>query len=133
MLFIASRDPIRNVAIIDAFAVARAYWSSLSRLVDDGNPSIYLVQLIRAPSVMRLGLATLLYFLRPRAHETTSPSIPLSYEPSPCFPFQQIDLLGESVYARVHSTQSVHSGVRRASFLSLFSKERSTNPCTQES
>ena len=68
MLFLASRDPVRNVAIIDAFAVGLctlAITPLLSRWMLDIQ-SIYPVHLVWARSLIRLALATLLYVLRPR-------------------------------------------------------------------
>ncbi len=68
MLFLASRDPERNVAIIDAFCVGLCilavtplvslYASDLGRL-DPGY-------LIWGRSIVRLALAGVLYYLRPR-------------------------------------------------------------------
>jgi hypothetical protein len=68
MLFLASRDPERNVAIIDAFCVGLCilavtplvsfYTSDLGRL--------YPGYLIWGRSIVRLALAGVLYYLRPR-------------------------------------------------------------------
>jgi hypothetical protein len=68
MLFLASRDPERNVAIIDAVSVGLCilavtplvslYTSDLSRL--------YPTYLVWGRSFVRLALAGVLYYLRPR-------------------------------------------------------------------
>ena len=68
MLFLASRDPERNVAIIDAVSVGLCilavtplvslYMSDLGRL--------YPGYLIWGRSIVRLALAGVLYYLRPR-------------------------------------------------------------------
>lgn len=68
MLFLASRDPVRNVAIIDAFTVGLcilAITPLVSRWMLDIQ-SIYPGHLVWARSVIRLAFAALLYFLRPR-------------------------------------------------------------------
>ena len=68
MLFLASRDPERNVAIIDGLAIGLCilavtpllsfYTLNLGRL--------YPAYVIWGRSLVRLGLAVWLYFLRPR-------------------------------------------------------------------
>jgi hypothetical protein len=68
MLFLASRDPERNVAIIDGMAVGLCILA-LTPLVslytlDVGR--LYPVYLIWGRSLVRLALAGLLYYLRPR-------------------------------------------------------------------
>jgi hypothetical protein len=68
MVFFAARDPVRNVAIIDALAVGLcilAVTPLVSRLMLDIQ-TIYPGHLIWARSVLRLALAALLYYLRPR-------------------------------------------------------------------
>jgi Na+-driven multidrug efflux pump len=70
MLFHASRDPVRNVAIIDAFTVGLcilAVTPLVSRRMLDIQ-SIYPGYLVWARSVIRLALAALIYLLRP--HDT---------------------------------------------------------------
>ena len=67
MLFFASRDPVRNVAIIDAVIVGLAVLAvtpliSLARL-DIG--SLYPGYLIWGRSVARLAIAASLFYLRP--------------------------------------------------------------------
>ena len=68
MLFLASRDPARNVAIIDGLTVGLCVLAvtpliSLSML---DIRSIYPGHLVWGRSVIRLGLAALLFYLRPR-------------------------------------------------------------------
>src|SRR5262245_21768184 len=68
MVFFAARDPVRNVAIIDALAVGLcilAFTPLVSRWMLNIQ-SIYPGHLIWARSVIRLALAALLYYLRPR-------------------------------------------------------------------
>jgi hypothetical protein len=68
MLFLASRDPVRNVAIIDAFSVALcilAVTPLLSyRMLE--VQKIYPGHLVWGRSLIRLALAAVLYFLRPK-------------------------------------------------------------------
>jgi hypothetical protein len=68
MLFLASRDPVRNVAIIDAFSVGLcilAVTPLLSyRMLEIHK--IYPGHLVWGRSLIRLALAALLYFLRPK-------------------------------------------------------------------
>jgi hypothetical protein len=68
MLFLAARDPVRNVAIIDALIVGLCVLTITpllsNRMLD--VQSIYPGHLIWGRSVVRLALAALLYFLRPR-------------------------------------------------------------------
>ena len=67
LIFLASRDPARNVAIIDALIVGLCImaltplWSLYT--LDIGR--LYPGYLIRGRSVVRLVLAALLYYLRP--------------------------------------------------------------------
>jgi hypothetical protein len=68
MLFLASRDPARNVAIIDAFTVGLCVLAvtpliSLSML---DIQSIYPGHLVWGRSLIRLGLAAVFFYLRPR-------------------------------------------------------------------
>ena len=68
MVFFAARDPVRNVAIIDALTAGLcilAFTPLVSRWMLDIQ-SIYPGHLIWARSVIRLALAGLLYYLRPR-------------------------------------------------------------------
>jgi len=68
MVFFAARDPVRNVAIIDALAVGLcilAFTPLVSRWMLNIQ-GIYPGHLIWARSVIRLALAALLYYLRPR-------------------------------------------------------------------
>ncbi len=68
MLFLASRDPVRNVAIIDAFTVGLCILvvtPLVSRWMLDIQ-SIYPLHLVWARSVIRMALAALIYFLRPQ-------------------------------------------------------------------
>jgi hypothetical protein len=68
MAFFAARDPVRNVAIIDALTVGLCILACMplvSRWMLDIQ-SIYPGHLIWARSVIRLALAALLYYLRPR-------------------------------------------------------------------
>jgi hypothetical protein len=68
MVFFAARDPGRNVAIIDALAVGLCILGITPlvshRMLDIQR--IYPGHLIWGRSVIRLALAALLYFLRPR-------------------------------------------------------------------
>ena len=68
MLFLASRDPARNVAIIDAFTVGLCVLAatpliSLSML---DIQRLYPGHLVWGRSLIRLGLAAVLSYLRPR-------------------------------------------------------------------
>ena len=68
MVLFAARDPVRNVAIIDALTVGLcilAFTPLVSRWTLDIQ-RIYPGHLIWARSVIRLALAALLYYLRPR-------------------------------------------------------------------
>jgi hypothetical protein len=68
MLFLASRDPVRNVAIIDA-VIAGLCILAVTPLVSFYTldiERIYPGHLVWGRSVVRLALAALLYFLRPR-------------------------------------------------------------------
>jgi hypothetical protein len=68
MVFFAARDPVRNVAIIDALTVGLcilAFTPLVSRWMLDIQ-RIYPGHLIWARSVTRLALAALLYYLQPR-------------------------------------------------------------------
>src|SRR5579864_7577889 len=71
MLFLAYRDPVRNVAIIDAFAIGLcilAVTPLVSFYLLDIR-RIYPGHLIWGRSLIRLALASVLYFLRPRETE----------------------------------------------------------------
>jgi hypothetical protein len=68
MVFFAARDPVRNVAIIDALTVVLcilAITPLLSRWMVDIQ-TIYPGHLVWARSVIRLALAGVLFSLRPR-------------------------------------------------------------------
>lgn len=68
MVYFAARDPVRNVAIIDALTAGLcilAFTPLVSRWMLDIQ-SIYPGHLIWARSVIRLALAGLLHYLRPR-------------------------------------------------------------------
>jgi hypothetical protein len=71
MLFFAARDPVRNVAIIDALTVGLCILAvtPLVSLWMLDIRSIYPGHLIWARSVIRLALAALLYYLRPRERQ----------------------------------------------------------------
>jgi hypothetical protein len=68
MLFFAYRDPVRNVAIIDAFAIGFLILSvtPLISLYMLDIRSIYPGRLIWGRSIIRFALAVLFYYLRPR-------------------------------------------------------------------
>jgi hypothetical protein len=68
MVFFAARDPVRNVAIIDALTVGLCILAvtPLVSLRMLEIQSIYPGHLVWARSVIRLALAALLYYLRPR-------------------------------------------------------------------
>src|SRR5713226_5065206 len=68
LLFLASRDPGRNVAIIDAFIVGLCIlaFTPLWSLYTLDIRQLYPGYLIRGRSLVRLVLAALLYYLRPR-------------------------------------------------------------------
>jgi hypothetical protein len=68
MVFFAARDPVRNVAIVDALMLGLCILA-VTPLVSRSMlniQSIYPGHLIWARSVIRLALAALLYYLRPR-------------------------------------------------------------------
>ena len=68
MLFLASRDPARNVAIIDAFTAGLcvlAVTPLISFYMLDIQ-RIYPGHLVWGRSLVRLGLAAVLFYLRPR-------------------------------------------------------------------
>jgi hypothetical protein len=68
MLFLASRDPERNVAIIDAVSVGLCILAvtPLVSLYTSDLGRLYAGHLIWGRSIVRLALAGLLYYLRPR-------------------------------------------------------------------
>lgn len=71
MLFLASRDPKRNVAIIDGLAVGLCV-SAVTPLLsfytlDLGN--LYPAYAIWARSLVRLALAVILFYMRPRERQ----------------------------------------------------------------
>src|SRR5437016_13479803 len=76
MLFLAARDPARNVAILDALIVGLcilAITPLLSlKMLDLG--SLYPPYLIWGRSLVRLGLAAVLFYARPRDLPHTRPS-----------------------------------------------------------
>jgi hypothetical protein len=71
MLFLASRDPERNVAIIDALTVGLCVLTVTPLIslytLDIGR--LYPAYAIWGRSLVRLALAALLYFLRPRERQ----------------------------------------------------------------
>lgn len=73
MLFFAYRDPARNAAIINAFALGLCILAltPLVSLYTLDIDRLYPAYLVWARSLVRLGLAGLLYYLRPR--EVASP------------------------------------------------------------
>ncbi len=68
LLFFASRDPLRNVAIVDALIVGLCVLvlTPLLSLYTLGLGRLYPGYLIWGRSAVRLALAALLYYLRPR-------------------------------------------------------------------
>jgi hypothetical protein len=68
MLFLASRDPERNVAIIDAVSVGLCILAvtPLVSLYTSDLGRLYPGYLIWGRSLVRLALAGVLYYLRPR-------------------------------------------------------------------
>lgn len=68
MLFFASLDPVRNMAIIDAVIVGLVLLSvtPLLSLYTLDIDKIYPVYLVWGRSVVRLAIAALLYLLKPR-------------------------------------------------------------------
>jgi hypothetical protein len=69
MLFLASRDPARNVAIIDAFIVGLCILAvtPLVSLYTLDIRQLYPGYLVWGRAIIRLALAALLFWLRPRA------------------------------------------------------------------
>ena len=68
MLFFASRDPIRNVAIVDA-VIAGLVVLAVTPLLSLYSPEIqkiYPTYLVWGRSLVRLAIAALLYLLKPR-------------------------------------------------------------------
>ncbi len=68
LLYFASRDPVRNVAIVDAVIVGLCVLvlTPLLSLYTLDLRGLYPGYLIWGRSVLRLALAALLYYLRPR-------------------------------------------------------------------
>jgi uncharacterized BrkB/YihY/UPF0761 family membrane protein len=68
LFFFASRDPLRNVAIVDALIVGLCVLvlTSLLSLYTLDLSGLYPGYLIWGRSAVRLALAALLYYLRPR-------------------------------------------------------------------
>ncbi len=68
LIFFASRDPARNVAIVDAFIVGLCILAvtPLLSLYTLDFRGLYPSYLIWGRSVVRLAIAALLYYLRPR-------------------------------------------------------------------
>ena len=68
MLFLASRDPERNVEIIDAFCVGLCILAvtPLVSLYTSDLGRLYPAYLVWGRSFVRLALAGVLYYLRPR-------------------------------------------------------------------
>lgn len=68
MLFFASRDPVRNVAILDGVIVGLCVLT-VTPLISLGTLDIrrlYPGYMIWGRSIVRLGIAALLFYLRPR-------------------------------------------------------------------
>ena len=67
MLFFAARNPARNVAIVDAFTAGLAILAitPLISLYTLDLQKLYPASLVWGRSLVRLGLAALLYWLRP--------------------------------------------------------------------
>jgi hypothetical protein len=66
MLFLAARDPARNVAILDAFIVGLCILSITPLLSLKLLAGLYPPYLIWGRSLVRLALAALLFYARPR-------------------------------------------------------------------
>ena len=66
MLFFAARDPARNVAIIDAFILGLCVLSMTALLSARQLAGLYPTYLIWGKAVIRLALAALLLYVRPR-------------------------------------------------------------------
>jgi hypothetical protein len=68
LLWLAARDPVRNVAVIDALIVGLCILSVTPLISLRTLPvrEIYPGYLVWGRSLVRLGIAALLYFLRPR-------------------------------------------------------------------
>ena len=68
LLFFASRDPVRNVAVVNALIVGLCILAitPLLSLYTLDIRRLYPSYLIWGRSLIRLGLAAVLYFLRPR-------------------------------------------------------------------
>jgi len=74
LFFLASRDPVRNVAIVDALVAGLCILAvtPLLSLFTLDIRRLYPGYLIWGRSLIRLALAALLYFLRPRAGPATA-------------------------------------------------------------
>jgi len=68
LLWLAARNPVRNVAIVDALIVGLCILSATPLLSLWGTDirSIYPAYLLWGRSVVRLAIAALLYWLKPR-------------------------------------------------------------------
>jgi hypothetical protein len=68
MLFLASRDPVRNVAVVDALIVGLVILAAtpLLSLYTLDIDKIYPRYLVWGRSLVRLAIAALLYLLKPR-------------------------------------------------------------------
>jgi hypothetical protein len=73
MFFLASRDPVRNVAILDALIIGLCVLAitPLVSLYTLDARSLYPAYLIWGRAVGRLVLAAVFYYLRPREGEVT--------------------------------------------------------------
>jgi len=71
MLFVAARDPARNVAVIDGLIVGLCALSLSAVLSVKLLDGIYPGYLIWATALIRLALAGLLFYARPRETVTT--------------------------------------------------------------
>jgi hypothetical protein len=67
MLFLAARDPARNVAILDGLIVGLCVLSVTAVLSSRMLGGFYPAYMIWGKVVVRLALAALLFYLRPRA------------------------------------------------------------------
>ena len=66
MLFLAARDPARNVAILDGLIVGLCVLSVTAALSAGMLGGIYPAYLIWGKAAVRLALAALLFYVRPR-------------------------------------------------------------------
>lgn len=67
MLFFAARDPVRNVAIIDAFILGLCVLSLAALLSVNLLDGFYPAYLVWGTALARLAVAAVLFYARPRA------------------------------------------------------------------